>query len=66
MKKKLLLFSFAVMIAFTAGAVDTWTAKANYGGAIRHWAAAFSIGTKGYIGTGDDGSFKKDFWEYCQ
>lgn len=38
---------------------------ANYGGGARTDAVAFSIGTKGYVGTGHDGtSNKKDFWEF--
>ena len=45
-------------------AADVWTQKADVGGTVRMWAVGFSIGTKGYIGTGADGSFRKDFWEY--
>jgi hypothetical protein len=47
-------------------ATDTWTQKANFGGAGRYAATAFTIGNKAYIGTGynaTDGN-KKDFWEY--
>jgi hypothetical protein len=47
--------------AITANA---WTRKADFGGAARYSAVAFSIGSKGYAGTGHDGSFRKDFWEY--
>jgi hypothetical protein len=45
---------------------DSWTQKATTGGIARQNAVGFSIGTKGYIGTGDDinGNFYKDFWEY--
>lgn len=42
----------------------SWTQKANFGGTARNSAVGFSIGSKGYIGTGDDGARKKDFWEY--
>jgi N-acetylneuraminic acid mutarotase len=53
-------------------AIDTWTQKANFGGAVRSGAVGFSIGNMGYIGTGEgalqsDGvthSFYKDFWQY--
>ena len=47
-------------------ATDTWTQKANFGGTARRDAVGFSIGTKGYIGTGHDvnGNDKNDFWEY--
>jgi gliding motility-associated-like protein len=43
---------------------DQWTQKADFGGSARRLAVGFAIGTKGYIGTGDDGSVKNDFWEY--
>jgi uncharacterized protein (TIGR02145 family) len=44
---------------------NAWTQKANFGGSPRFWAIGFSIGTKGYIGTGfnNNGCFN-DFWEY--
>ena len=37
-------------------AANTWTQKADFGGTARDGAVGFSIGSKGYIGTGDDGS----------
>lgn len=44
-----------------------WTQKADLPGAARSSAVAFSIGTKGYVGTGYDGSVRlNDFWEYDQ
>jgi N-acetylneuraminic acid mutarotase len=49
-----------------AGA-GTWTKKADFGGSARRGAVGFSIGSKGYIGMGDEGNYslsKKDFWEY--
>jgi len=52
---------------------DTWTQKTSYPGGPRKYAAGFSIGTKGYIGTGMDNSVNpaidivtKDFWEWDQ
>jgi hypothetical protein len=46
-------------------AQNTWTQKADFGGAARQNATSFSIGGKGYIGTGNDSvGLKKDFWEY--
>ena len=49
-------------------ATNTWTQKANFGGVARAYAVGFSIGTKGYIGTGRAGypdyAHLKDFWEY--
>src|SRR5438552_1474100 len=58
-----------IAILFAAGltnshAQNTWTRKADFGGTARYGAAGFSIGSKGYIGTGYDGSDRKDFWEY--
>lgn len=43
-------------------ATDSWTQKADFGGLARYNAVGFSIGTKGYIGTGMGGG--NDFWEY--
>lgn len=44
---------------------NTWQQKANFGGTAREGAVGFSIGGKGYIGTGNDGSNPtNDFWEY--
>src|SRR5664279_1926871 len=41
-----------------------WTKKANLGGGVRSGAVGFSIGGKGYVGTGYDPAYKNDFWEY--
>ncbi len=48
--------------------VNTWTQQQPLGIAAtpRYGAVSFSIGSKGYIGTGTDGAYKKDFWEYDQ
>lgn len=44
---------------------DVWTRKADFAGGFRTEAVGFSIGSKGYIGTGWDGAnLKNDFWEY--
>jgi Secretion system C-terminal sorting domain len=47
---------------------DTWIQKANFSGVARVAAVAFTIGTKGYIGTGSDIGLNKhdDFWEWDQ
>jgi len=49
--------------------VDSWTKKADFagGGTARLMAVGFSIGSKGYVGTGGDSvtvGYLKDFWEY--
>ncbi|HYV94314.1 MAG TPA: kelch repeat-containing protein [Chitinophagales bacterium] len=68
--KKLL---FVSLISFTTlndtDAQGTWIQKADFAGDGRFVAAAFSIGAKGYIGTGRGslyGGFSKDFWEWDQ
>lgn len=43
---------------------DTWTRKADLGGVARYHATGFSIGNKGYIGTGYNWGYKNDFWGY--
>ena len=43
---------------------DTWIQKADFGGTARVGAIGFSIGSKGYLGTGYDGALRNDFWEY--
>jgi hypothetical protein len=49
----------------TLGCVpNSWTQKADFGGTARFLAVGFSIGSMGYIGLGNDGVDKKDFWEY--
>lgn len=49
---------------------NVWTQKADFGGVARFSATGFSIGTKGYIGTGSGGTtgtfFYNDFWEWNQ
>lgn len=47
-------------------ATNVWTQKADFGGTARFEAAGFSIGNKGYVGTGRDlmNNAYKDFWEY--
>jgi len=68
MKPLYLFASILTVIAFSndssAQAPNTWTQKANFGGTPRLQAVGFSIGTKGYIGTGGIGGFVNDFWEY--
>ena len=48
--------------------VGIWTQKADFGGEARSDAVGFSIGNKGYIGTGRNyygyDIYYKDFWEY--
>jgi len=46
---------------------NVWTKKADFPGNTLIAAVGFSIGNKGYIGTGSDGtSYSTDFWEWDQ
>src|SRR3989338_9885448 len=52
-------------------ATNVWTQKADFGGGLREFAVGFSIGNKGYIGTGSHiqtgnnwATYYQDFWEY--
>ncbi len=54
------------IISQVATAQDSWVSKANFKGSKRWGAVSFSIGKKGYLGTGNDGTNKKDFWEWDQ
>jgi N-acetylneuraminic acid mutarotase len=45
--------------------VGNWTGLSDFDGLPRSDAVGFSIGTKGYLGTGFDGDERlNDFWEY--
>jgi len=46
------------------GITPNWPKKTDFPGNGRDYAVAFSIGSKGYFGTGENGSYMKDFWEY--
>ncbi len=64
--KKLLTLIVAVLFAFAANAQYTITSKANVPNPLRHHAAGFSIGNKGYLGTGEtsSGADLADWYEY--
>jgi len=54
-------------------ATNTWALKASLPAASRYYVCGFSIGTKGYIGTGEVnagdsvlGRYYQDFWEWNQ
>jgi len=67
MKIKLVLYFF--LLSAFANAQAGWLQKANFDGVARYHAVGFSIGTKGYIGTGSyssSGPFYNDFWEWSQ
>ena len=43
---------------------NLWTQKTNFPGAGRWSAICFVIGSKAYVGLGDNGFNHRDFWEY--
>lgn len=43
---------------------NSWSAIAGFSGGARSYASAFSVGTRGFVVGGDDGSFRNDIWEY--
>jgi len=58
-------YTITVTVDASPSASDTWTKKADFGGGGRAYAVRFSIGNKGYIGMGWDGSLvHNDFWAY--
>jgi len=60
----LLFFCFFIINCFGQTG-NTWIQKTDFGGTARIQAVGFSIGAKGYIGTGIDGAgFPNDFMEY--
>src|SRR5690606_32357330 len=45
--------------------IGNWTKRSSFNGEPRSNAAAFSIGSTGYMGTGYDGDdYLNDFWQY--
>src|SRR4051812_9436079 len=66
MIKIYILFLISMFIFLSSSYSATWSQKANLTGS-RETPVSFSIGTKGYIGTGYNGgtfTFYKDFWEF--
>ncbi|MBI3501208.1 MAG: T9SS type A sorting domain-containing protein [Bacteroidetes bacterium] len=66
MKKLYTIILFALAGTIANAQQNTWTQKANFGDTYRTNAVAFSIGTKGYVGTGWDisNTYKRDLWQY--
>jgi len=59
-----LIIVSAIWSLLCQGQSNTWIQKTDFGGTARYRAVCFSIGAKGYVGTGTDGIRKKDFWEF--
>jgi N-acetylneuraminic acid mutarotase len=66
--KIIVILFFCAFISFNSAMsqIGTWTQKSNFAGFARARAISFSIGTKGYIGTGrgENNMDAIDFWEY--
>jgi N-acetylneuraminic acid mutarotase len=64
MKKLLLILLVAAPIVFSAQ--NTWEKKAAFGNDKRARGVGFSIGSRGYIGLGEDTAdmVRNDWWEY--
>ena len=41
-----------------------WTQRTNFGGGARAGAVSFTINNLAYMGTGTDGTYKKDLWQF--
>src|SRR5438105_12241526 len=64
MKKYLFLLLISHFSLLTFSQNGSWLQKANFGGMSRSNAVGFSIGSFGYLGTGNTGTAAKDFWKY--
>jgi N-acetylneuraminic acid mutarotase len=69
---KPILFKFFFLLFFTNSLLlnaqsYSWTQKANFSGGVRYGGFCFSIGSKGYTGSGLTSTaitYSNDFWEY--
>src|SRR4051812_30352219 len=61
-----LLSAIAALASCTKepGITPNWPKKAELTGNARETAVAFVISNKAYLGTGFNGSYLKDFWEF--
>ena len=64
MKKHLFFFTMLAIFGLSVNAQNNWAGKQDLGVNVRSQAVGFSIGSKGYIGSGSDGGMYSDFWEY--
>lgn len=58
-----------IVVSVNCIAQGTWLQRADFGGNPRFYAVGFSIGDKGYLGTGytntyENYGYSDDFWEY--
>lgn len=64
MKKNFLLVYLTGCMITAAFSQNSWTQKADFGGAARRSAVGFAIGNYGYMGTGYNANFYDDLWRY--
>ncbi len=70
MKRYILCLVLCGDVLFLVAQPGSWQQKSDLGWNTpngptgRYGAVAFSIGNNGYFGTGNDGQFRNDFWEY--
>ena len=62
--KKIITLTLSLSLSLSLLKADYWTQKASLTGGARYVAVGFSIGNKGYIGTGYGTAYLNDFWEY--
>jgi N-acetylneuraminic acid mutarotase len=65
-KKSIIAFIIILLFSAWAFCQGSWSSRAPFGGTPRWGSVSFTIGTKAYIGLGNDGTNKTDFWEYDQ
>lgn len=63
--KKIFIFLINIIAALNTKG-DYWTQKSSFPGGGRIYSFSFSIGNKGYVGSGHDNvlTWYNDFWEY--
>ena len=68
MKKNIYIFFLVLLITNYSFSQGYWTQKANLSSTARGDAFCFSIGNKGYVGSGGDYNWNQlqDFWEWDQ
>ncbi|MBL7944624.1 MAG: thrombospondin type 3 repeat-containing protein [Flavobacteriales bacterium] len=66
--RALLSTAILVCLGTNASAQDTWSPVASFMGTARQGAVSFTVdGINGaFVGTGNDGAFRNDFWRYDQ
>ncbi|MBL7938454.1 MAG: thrombospondin type 3 repeat-containing protein [Flavobacteriales bacterium] len=66
--RSLLSTAILVCLGINASAQDTWSLIASFMGTARQGAVSFTVDgiNSAFVGTGNDGAFRNDFWRYDQ